>query len=48
MLGKEAIATGKTIRELVLEKKLLSEEELDKILSIQNLMRPVYSAKRTK
>ena len=44
IIGKEAIKTGKTIRELVLEKELLSEEELDKILSIDNLMHPVYKA----
>ena len=45
IIGKEAVATGKTIRELVLEKKLLSEEELDKILSIDNMMHPKYTAK---
>ncbi|MGB0391578.1 MAG: aspartate ammonia-lyase [Salibacteraceae bacterium] len=44
-LGKEAVATGKNIRELVLEKKLLSEEELDRILSVKNLMHPEYTAK---
>lgn len=44
VLGKEAVATGKTIRELVLEKELLSEEELDKILSIENMMHPKYTA----
>ncbi len=43
-LGKEAVATGKNIRELVLEKGLLSEEELDRILSIENLMHPKYTA----
>jgi aspartate ammonia-lyase len=43
-IGKEAVATGKTIRELVLEKKLLSEEELDRILSVENLMHPKYRA----
>lgn len=45
ILGKEAIATGKSIKELVLEKELLTEEELDKILNIQNLMHPEYKAK---
>ncbi|WP_299439303.1 aspartate ammonia-lyase [uncultured Aquimarina sp.] len=44
VLGKEAVATGKSIRELVLEKELLSEEELDKILSVDNLMHPKYTA----
>lgn len=42
IIGKEAIASGKTIRELVLEKGLLSEKELDQILSIKNLMKPDY------
>ena len=31
---KESLKTGKTIREIVLEKKLLKKEELDKILSM--------------
>ncbi len=44
VIGKEAVATGKSIRELVLEKELLSEEELDKILSVDNLMHPKYTA----
>ena len=44
LIGKEAAATGKTVQELVLEKKLLSEEELDRILSIDNLMHPEYKA----
>lgn len=44
VIGKEAIATKKSIRELVLEKGLLSEEELDKILSVENLMHPKYTA----
>ncbi|UII76183.1 aspartate ammonia-lyase [Flagellimonas sp. HMM57] len=42
LIGKEAILTGKSIRELILEKKLLSEEELDKILDSENLMRPRF------
>lgn len=44
-LGKEAVRTGKNIRELVLEKELLSEDELDRILSVENLMHPEYKAK---
>ena len=44
ILGKEAMKTGKTIRELVLEKELLSEKELDRILSPENLMHPEYTA----
>lgn len=45
LIGQEAIATGKTIRALVLEKKLLSEKELDEILSKENLMHPEYKGK---
>lgn len=44
VLGKEAIRSGKSIRALVLEKNLLSEEELNRILSIENLMNPKYGA----
>lgn len=44
IIGKEAVATGKSIRELVLEKELLSEEELNRILSVDNLMHPKYTA----
>lgn len=44
VIGKEAVSSGKSIRELVLEKELLSEEELDKILSVENLMKPEYKA----
>ena len=43
-LGKEAMKTGKTIRQLVLEKELLSESELDRILNPVKLMHPEYTA----
>ncbi len=46
LIGKEAVQTGKSVRELVLEKELLSEAELNEILSIDNLMHPKYKAKR--
>ncbi|UTW64750.1 aspartate ammonia-lyase [bacterium SCSIO 12741] len=45
VIGKEAVTTGKSIRELILEKELLTEEELDRILDADNLMRPQYQAK---
>lgn len=44
VIGREAVATGKTIRELILEKELHSEIELDAILSTENLMHPEYKA----
>lgn len=48
ILGQEAIETGKTIRQLILEKELLSETELDTILSNENLMHPEYKAQLQK
>lgn len=41
-LGKESISTGKSIRSLVLEKELMTEEQLDKILTDSNLIHPQY------
>ncbi|MDU1298743.1 MAG: aspartate ammonia-lyase, partial [Enterobacter hormaechei] len=38
--------TGKSVREVVLERGLLTEAELDDIFSAQNLMHPAYKAKR--
>ncbi|MCZ8487651.1 hypothetical protein O9992_07850 [Vibrio lentus] len=39
--------TGKSVpRDVVLERGLLSEEELDDIFSVENLMHPQYKAKR--
>ncbi|PWC21002.1 hypothetical protein, partial [Brenneria nigrifluens] len=38
--------TGKSVREVVLERGLLTESELDDIFSTQNLMQPAYKAKR--
>ncbi|MBT8326167.1 MAG: aspartate ammonia-lyase [Bacteroidia bacterium] len=48
IIGKEAIETGKSVRELVIEKDLLSSSELDEILSVKNLMHPVFGAKLIK
>ena len=42
VIGKEAAATGKTVRELVLEKGLMDEQTLDQVLSKENLMHPVF------
>lgn len=42
VIGKEAARTGKGVRELVLERGLMTEEELDKALSVENLMKPKY------
>ncbi len=40
MLAKEAGKTGKSVYDLVLEKKLLSKEELDELLTPENMLRP--------
>jgi aspartate ammonia-lyase len=48
IIGREAILTGKTIKELILEKKLLSESELDDILQKENLMHPEYKVQLKK
>ncbi|MFM4873284.1 aspartate ammonia-lyase [Aeromonas veronii] len=46
IVGKICAQTGKNVREVVLERGLLSAEQLDEILSIENLMNPQYKAKR--
>ena len=39
-IAKEAVATGRTIRELVLERGLLDARQLDRILSAEMMTRP--------
>nr|WP_314741044.1 aspartate ammonia-lyase [uncultured Haemophilus sp.] len=46
IVGKICAQTGKGVREVVLERGLLTEAELDDILSVENLMKPTYKAKR--
>ncbi|MCK6265280.1 aspartate ammonia-lyase [Vibrio sp. ZSDE26] len=46
IVGKICAETGKSVREVVLERGLLTEEELDDIFSVENLMRPQYKGKR--
>lgn len=40
-IAKEAMATGRSVYELVLEHDILSKEDLDKILAPENMIRPV-------
>ena len=40
LVSKICAQTGKGVREVVLERGLLSEAELDRILSPENLMNP--------
>ncbi|WP_232958162.1 aspartate ammonia-lyase [Corynebacterium meridianum] len=42
LIGKEAAETGRSVRELVLEKGLMDTETLDQVLSKENLMHPVF------
>ena len=46
IVGKICAETGRSVREVVLERGLLTEAELDDIFSVQNLMHPAYKAKR--
>ncbi len=39
-IAKESVATGKTIRTIVLERNLIEADELDRILSIEAMTRP--------
>ena len=40
-IAKEAMATGKSVYDLVLEHGILNKEELDTILSPENMLHPV-------
>lgn len=40
-IAKEAYATGKTVREVALEKKVLSEDELEKVLDPWSMTEPI-------
>lgn len=43
-IAKEALEQGLSVYDLVLEKKLLSKEKLDEILSAENMMHPKFIA----
>lgn len=45
-ISKEALATGKSVHDLVLEKGLLSKEELEDILRPENMTQPVFRTKK--
>ncbi len=40
MVAKEALKTGRSVYDLVIEKKLLSKEQLDELLKPENMIRP--------
>lgn len=43
LVGKECARTGKSVREVLIEKQLMSPEEIDKILTTDNFLNPSYS-----
>ena len=45
LIGKEAAKTGKSVKELVIEKGLMSAAEVDEVLSVESLMSPHYTGK---
>jgi aspartate ammonia-lyase len=45
-LSQEALANDRSIYDLVLEKKLMSQEELDEVLSPENMIRPQLKANK--
>ena len=45
-LSKEALATDRSIYDLVLEKNLMSQEQLDEVLSPENMIRPQLKASK--
>lgn len=45
VVGKICVETGKSVREVVLERGLLTAAEIDDIFSVENLMHPAYKAK---
>ncbi|MFS1537502.1 MAG: aspartate ammonia-lyase [Candidatus Phlomobacter fragariae] len=45
IVGKICAETGKNVKEVVLERSLLTEEQLDDIFSVENLKNPQYKAK---
>ena len=45
-IAKAAVATGRPIRELVLERGLLTPEQLDRILSVEAMTQPGIPGKK--
>ncbi len=45
-IGKECAKSGKSVSEVVLERKLLTQEQLDEIFSVENMLRPKYIGKK--
>ncbi|SHI22699.1 aspartate ammonia-lyase [Ferrimonas marina] len=46
IVGKICAETGRSVKEVVLERGLLTEAQLEEIFSVQNLIAPAYAGKR--
>lgn len=46
LVGRECAASGRDVREVVLEKGLMNADELDALLSPENLLDPAYAGSR--
>ncbi len=45
VVGKECARTGKSVKEVVVEKGLLTAEEVDRYLTVEAFMKPTYTGK---
>jgi aspartate ammonia-lyase len=45
-VGKICAETGRSVRDVVLELGLMTNAQLDEVLSVENLKRPEYKARR--
>lgn len=46
IIGKESVQTGKSVSQIVLDKGLLTQEDLNRIFSAENLLNPEYYGKK--
>lgn len=45
LVGKECAATGRSVREVVVERGLMTAEEVDAVLTTENFLHPTYAGK---
>lgn len=45
VVGKECAATGKSVREVVVEKGYMTGEEVDAVLTVENFLNPTYTGR---
>jgi len=46
-VAKEALETGKSVRDIVLERKILTQKQIDEILKPENMVAPHWDSKRS-